>query len=49
MVIYYSYQKERKINKCNKLVRNFYDKNNYVDHKIIETSIKSWTNTKESS
>ena len=35
-----------KSNKCSMLVCNFYNKNNYV-HKIIKTSIKSWTNIKE--
>ena len=41
-----------KINKCNKLVCNLYDKNNDVVHiktKVIKTSIKSWANIKESS
>ena len=38
------------INKCSKLVCNLHDKNNYVAHiTIIETSIKSWANIKESS
>ena len=32
IVIYYSYQEEKKINKCSKLVCNLYDKNNYVVH-----------------
>ena len=32
-----------KIDKCNKLVRNLYDKNKYVvQYKIIKASIKSW-------
>ena len=39
--------KRMKINKCNKLVCNLYDKSNYVVH--VETSIKSWTNIKENS
>ena len=39
-----------KINKCNKLVCNLYDKNNYVIHiraltqALNSTSIKSWIN-----
>ena len=39
-----------KINKCNKPVCDFYDKNNCFSYKIIETSsIKSRINIKESS
>ena len=38
-----------KIDKCRKLVCNLYDKKNCCSHKIIKTSIKSWTNIKESS
>ena len=38
-----------KIDKCNKLVRNLYDKKLCCSYKIIKTSIKSWANFKESS
>ena len=39
-----------KIDKCNKLVCNLYDKKRlYCSYKIIKTSIKSWVNIKESS
>ena len=41
-----------KISKYNKLVCNLYDKNNYVVHirsLTLKTSIRSWTNIKESS
>ena len=38
-----------KINKCNKLVCNLYDKKLCCSYKIIKTSIKSWANVKESS
>ena len=38
-----------KIDKCNKLVCNLYDKKNCCSYKIIKTSIKSWANIKESS
>ena len=38
-----------KINKGSKLVCNFYDKKLCCSYKIIETSIKSWANIKESS
>ena len=38
-----------KINKCNKLVCNLYDKKNCCSYKIIKTSIKSWADIKESS
>ena len=36
-------QERMKINKCNRLVCNLYDKNNYVVH----MSIRSWTNIKK--
>ena len=39
----------KKINKCNKLVCNLYDKKLCCSFKIIKTSIKSWVNVKESS
>ena len=32
IVIYHSYRKKMKINKCSKLVCNLYDENNYVVH-----------------
>ena len=32
IVIYHSYPKKMKIDKCNKLVYNLYDKKNYVVH-----------------
>ena len=32
IVIYHSYEKKMKINKCRKLICNLYDKNNYVLH-----------------
>ena len=38
-----------KINKCSKLVCNLYHKKTCCSYKIIETSIKLWTNTKKSS
>ena len=38
-----------KIDKCNKLVCNLYDKKLCCSYKIIKTSIKSWANIKESS
>ena len=38
-----------KINKCSKLLCNLYDKKICCSYKIIEASIKSWTNIKESS
>ena len=39
-----------KIGKCKKLVCNLYDKKKICcSHKIIKTSIKSWTNIKEGS
>ena len=39
-----------KINKCNKVVWNLYDKKKLCcSYKIIKTSIKSWANVKESS
>ena len=38
-----------KTNKCSKLVCNLYDKKICCSYKIIETSIKSWTNIKEGS
>ena len=38
-----------KINKYSKLVCNLYDKKLCCSYKIIKTSIKPWTNTKESS
>ena len=33
-----------KIKKCNKLVCNIHDKENYCSHKSSKTSIKSWSN-----
>ena len=48
IVIYHFYQKIMKVNKCNKLACNLYDKKKlFCSHKIIKTSIKSWTNIKE--
>ena len=42
--------KKMKIDKCNKLVCNLYDKKKLCcSYKIIKTSIKSWANSKESS
>ena len=44
-----------KLNKCNKLVCNLYDKNVVINdkmilccsHKIFKTGIKTWVNTKK--
>ena len=42
--------KRMKIDKCNKLVCNLYDKKRLCcSYKIIKTRIKSWNNIKESS
>ena len=38
-----------KIDKCNKLVCNLYDKKPCCSYKIIKTRIKSWANIKKSS
>ena len=39
-----------KIDKCNKLVCNLYDKKNYVVHiRSLKQGLKSWTNSKEGS
>ena len=37
-----------KINKCNQLVCNIYDKKLCCSHKVFKTDIRSWTNIKES-
>ena len=47
-MIYNSYQKERKSTKCSKLVCNLYDKKLCCSHKILKTTIRSWSNIKES-
>ena len=36
-----------KIDKCNKLVCNLFNKKKYVTHKFIETSVKSWIKVKK--
>ena len=49
IVIYYALPERMKIDKCNKLVCNLYDKKKLCcSHEIFKTSIRSWNNIKES-
>ena len=43
------FPKRIKISKCSKLLCNLYDKKVCCSYKIIEASLKSWTDIKESS